>query len=60
MRWLAQWIHLRNEQREAIEAEDYETAARLRDEIATLEVSLKPAKETKPRSRRKPRPEKEA
>jgi len=56
----AQLIHLRNEQREAIEAEDYETAARLRDEIATLEVSLKPAKETKPRSRRKPRPEKEA
>ena len=56
----AQLIHLRNEQREAIEAEDYETAARLRDEIATLEVSLKPAKETKPRSSRKPRPEKEA
>lgn len=56
----AQLIHLRNEQREAIEAEDYETAARLRDEIAALEVSLKPAKETKPRGRRKPRPEKDA
>jgi protein arginine kinase activator len=56
----AQLIHLRTEQREAIEAEDYETAARLRDEIVALEISLKPVKEARPRSRRKPRPEKEA
>jgi protein arginine kinase activator len=33
-------IQLRTEQREAIEREDYEAAARLRDEIATLEDGL--------------------
>ena len=56
----AQLIQLRNEQRLAIEAEDYETAAKLRDEIAALEVSLRPAPEPKTKSRRKPRPEADA
>ena len=34
-------IQLRNEQRSAIDEEDYEAAARLRDEIAMLESSLR-------------------
>jgi protein arginine kinase activator len=34
-------IQLRGAQRSAIEAEDYETAARLRDEIASLEATLR-------------------
>ena len=33
-------IHLRARQREAIEREDYEAAAALRDEIAGIEQSL--------------------
>ncbi len=35
-------IQLRTEQKEAIEREDYELAARLRDEIAELESKLRP------------------
>jgi len=54
----AQLIHLRNEQRLAIEAEDYEAAARLRDEIAALEVALRSEKQAKPKTRRKPKAEK--
>jgi protein-arginine kinase activator protein McsA len=34
-------VQLRSAQREAIEQEDYEKAARLRDEIAALETQLK-------------------
>lgn len=58
----ARLIHLRNEQRLAIETEDYEAAARLRDEIAALETSLRPesAPEPKPKGRRKSKPEPEA
>lgn len=37
----ARLVQLRNLQREAIEREDYENAARLRDEIAGLEARLK-------------------
>ncbi|MEQ9407868.1 MAG: UvrB/UvrC motif-containing protein [Fuerstiella sp.] len=36
----SQLIHLRAKQREAIEHEDYEAAARLRDQIAEIESSL--------------------
>ncbi|MDA1231233.1 MAG: UvrB/UvrC motif-containing protein [Planctomycetota bacterium] len=49
-------IQLRNEQRSAIEEEDYETAARLRDEIATLESSMRDEKPKKPRKKKKPAP----
>jgi protein arginine kinase activator len=35
-------IQLRSEQKEAIDREDYEVAARLRDEIAELEASMRP------------------
>lgn len=41
----ARLIQLRNEQRTAIEAEDYEAAAKLRDEIANLEVQLRESAE---------------
>lgn len=41
----ARLIQLRNDQRTAIEMEDYETAARLRDEISQLESSLRPEPE---------------
>lgn len=37
----ARLVQLRSAQREAIEHEDYEKAARLRDEIAALETQLK-------------------
>lgn len=37
----ARLVQLRSAQREAIEQEDYEKAARLRDEIAALEARLK-------------------
>lgn len=49
-------IQLRNEQRNAIEEEDYETAARLRDEIATLESSMRevPPKKTRKKKRTDP------
>ena len=46
-------IQLRSEQRSAIEAEDYETAARLRDEIATLEAVVRSEPEVKPRRKKK-------
>ena len=57
----AKLIQLRNEQRLAIETEDYEAAARLRDEIAALEQSLRsvptpapPAPKTRGRKKAKP------
>ena len=53
----ARLIQLRNEQRQAIEMEDYETAAKLRDEIATLEISLGSESEKKTRPKKKPHPE---
>lgn len=53
----ARLIQLRNEQRQAIEMEDYEAAARLRDEIATLELSLRGETEKKSRTKKKQRPE---
>jgi protein arginine kinase activator len=55
----ARLIQLRNEQRLAIEAEDYESAARLRDEISAFETSLKPDPEPRPktRGRKKTKPE---
>lgn len=43
----ARLIQLRNEQRTAIEMEDYETAARLRDEIAELESRVRPQEGTR-------------
>ena len=46
-------IQLRSEQRSAIEAEDYENAARLRDEIATLEAAVRSGPEEKPRKKKK-------
>lgn len=46
-------IQLRNEQRNAIEEEDYETAARLRDEIATLESSMREETPRKTRKKKK-------
>ncbi len=46
-------IQLRNEQRQAIELEDYEAAARLRDEITALEATLRAPTEEKPKRRRK-------
>ncbi|MAT50067.1 MAG: DNA helicase UvrBC [Porticoccaceae bacterium] len=36
----SQLVHLRSEQRKAIDREDYESAATLRDEIARLEAEL--------------------
>ncbi len=51
-------IQLRSEQRNAIEAENYEAAARLRDEISTLEASLRSEPAEKPRRKKKvPDPE---
>jgi protein arginine kinase activator len=55
----ARLIQLRNEQRQAIEMEDYETAARLRDEIATAEQALRGEPEQKPRAKKKKLPETE-
>ena len=52
-------IQLRNDQRLAIETEDYEAAARLRDEIANLELALRPKPEPKAKGRKKARPESE-
>lgn len=52
----AQLIQLRNEQRRAIDAEDYETAARLRDEISGLEAALRTESAPKSRGRKKSRP----
>lgn len=49
-------IQLRNEQRQAIEEEDYESAARLRDEIATLEKSMREESGKKTRKKKKPTP----
>ena len=49
-----QLIQLRNAQRNAIEEEDYETAARLRDEIAGLENSMREETPKKPRKKKKP------
>ena len=46
-------IQLRTEQRNAIEAEDYETAARLRDEITAFETALRSEPEAKPRRKKK-------
>lgn len=53
----ARLIQLRNEQRQAIEMEDYEAAARLRDEIATLELTVRGESEKKSRTKKKQRPE---
>ena len=39
-------IQLRNQQREAVDREDYEAAAALRDRILEIEASLRPASET--------------
>ncbi|MBL8815723.1 MAG: UvrB/UvrC motif-containing protein [Planctomyces sp.] len=47
-------IQLRSQQQEAIEREDYETAARLRDEISALEGQLQ--KKPKSRGRKKSTP----
>ncbi len=55
----ARLIQLRTEQRNAIEMEDYEAAAKLRDEIAALEVSLRSDVVEKPKSRKKPAPDKD-
>ncbi len=49
-------IQLRNEQRNAIEEEDYESAARLRDEIATLENAMRQESPGKNRKKKKPTP----
>jgi protein arginine kinase activator len=49
-------IQLRTDQRQAIELEDYETAARLRDEITALETALRPPVAEKPKRRRKSDP----
>ena len=46
-------IQLRSEQRSAIEAEDYENAARLRDAIATLEAAVRSGPEEIPRKKKK-------
>ena len=51
-----QLIQLRNEQRNAIEEEDYETAARLRDEIAALENAMREETPKKPRRKKKAAP----
>ena len=48
-----QLIQLRNEQRQAIEEEDYESAARLRDEIAKLENAMREVPGKKPRKKKK-------
>jgi protein arginine kinase activator len=53
----ARLIALRNEQRQAIEMEDYETAAKLRDEIASLELTLRSEPAKKTRAKKKPQPE---
>ena len=49
-------IQLRNEQRNAIEEEDYEAAARLRDEIAKLESSMREETPKKTRKKKKSDP----
>lgn len=46
-------VQLRSEQQKAIDAEDYETAARLRDEISELEQSVRAEPAPKTRRRRK-------
>lgn len=51
-----QLIQLRNEQRHAIEEEDYESAARLRDEIALLENAMRDETSKKPRKKKKTSP----
>ena len=51
-----QLIQLRNAQRNAIEEEDYETAARLRDEIAALENALREDTPKKTRRKKKSAP----
>ena len=51
-----QLIQLRNAQRFAIEEEDYETAARLRDEIAALENALREDTPKKTRRKKKSTP----
>jgi len=51
-----QLIQLRNAQRNAIEEEDYETAARLRDEIAGLETAMREETPKKTRKKKKPAP----
>ena len=43
---LSRLIQLRNQQREAVDREDYEAAAALRDRILEIEASLRPASET--------------
>ncbi len=47
-------IQLRSQQQEAIEREDYESAARLRDEIATLEGQLQKKPKSKGRKKSSP------
>ncbi|MCX7388115.1 MAG: DNA helicase UvrBC [Planctomycetota bacterium] len=49
-----QLIQLRNAQRNAIEQEDYETAARLRDEIVAIENAVREEKPKKTRKKKKP------
>ncbi|HQX51495.1 MAG TPA: UvrB/UvrC motif-containing protein [Planctomycetaceae bacterium] len=49
-------IQLRNEQRHAIDEEDYESAARLRDEITTLENAMRQESPGKKRKKKKPTP----
>ena len=51
-----QLIQLRNEQRSAIEEEDYETAARLRDQIAMLEGAMREESPKKTRKKKKQTP----
>ncbi len=51
-----QLIQLRNAQRNAIEEEDYETAARLRDEIAALESAFREDTPKKTRKKKKSKP----
>ncbi len=51
-----QLIQLRNAQRNAIEEEDYETAARLRDEIAGLENAMREETPKKTRKKKKSAP----
>jgi protein-arginine kinase activator protein McsA len=45
----ARLVHLRNSLRAAVEAEDYESAALLRDQIAALEADVRrPATQSPP------------
>ena len=46
-------VQLRSDQQKAIEAEDYESAARLRDDISALELAVRTEPAVKPRRKRK-------